>query len=59
MSKVYIKMRDYDQSVKLLRKMMFLSSEAYGESSEQVGNVHLQLAKITARRRDVVGATSE
>lgn len=41
MSRVYIKMRDYDQSVKLLRKMMFLSSEAYGESSEQVGNVHL------------------
>jgi len=41
MAKVFLKMRDYDQSVKLLKKMMLLSCDAYGDSSEQVGNVHL------------------
>lgn len=34
MSKVYQKMRDYDQSVKLLKKMMFLSRDTYGDQSE-------------------------
>ena len=33
--------------------MMQISEESYGEKSEQVGNVCLQLAKIQARRRDL------
>ena len=41
MSRAYIKMKDYDQSMKLLQRMMQLSSLAYGEQSEQVGNVFL------------------
>ena len=45
-------------SVKLLQKMMLLSKDSYGEESEQVGNVYLQLAKIHAKRQDVAGAVS-
>lgn len=57
-TKVYVKMRDFDMSVKLLQKMMLLSKDSYGEESEQVGNVYLQLAKIHAKRQDVAGAVS-
>jgi len=33
--------------------MMQLSRDTYGESSEQAGNVFLQMAKIHAKRHDV------
>lgn len=39
--------------------MMELSKETYGETSEQVGNVFLQMAKIHARRRDVAMAIGD
>lgn len=41
MARVYLKQRDYDSSLKLLQRMMLLSTESYGEDSEQVGNVYL------------------
>ena len=56
MSRAYLKMKDYDQSMKLLQRMMQLSTTTYGEQSEQVGNVYLQMAKIEAKRRDVASA---
>ena len=59
MARVYTKQRDYDSSLKLLQKMMELSQENYGEESEQVGNVFLQMAKIHARRRDVAMAIGD
>ena len=39
--------------------MMALSVEAYGEGSEQVGNIYLQMAKIYAKRRDVASAIGD
>lgn len=56
MARVYLKQRDYDSSLKLLQRMMLLSTESYGEDSEQVGNVYLQMARIHAKRRDVADA---
>lgn len=56
MSRVYVKQRDYDSALKFLQRMMQLSVEAFGESSEQLGSIYLQMAKIHARRRDVASA---
>ena len=59
MARVYTKQRDYDSSLKYLQRMMDLSRQSYGEESEQVGNVYLQMAKIHAKRRDVALAISD
>ena len=59
MARVHTKQRDYDSSLKYLQRMMDLSRQAYGAESEQAGNVHLQMAKIHAKRRDVALAISD
>lgn len=49
---MYTKLKDYDNAVNYLSSVWEISEQKYGTSSEEVGNVYIELAKVYLKKKD-------